>query len=195
MTFTDDTQLLQEQPQTHRRKDKSLKLPAFKEEHFCALFEYLVHQYPVERDETGLGIYITEQSKQRAGKYLDANDFFPSWLSEHYDVLAPDPESDEPVTFLSIKELYTVFRGSPQFQDMSKKEKVLMAEGKFRAAIAKSNAFKGLYREAKKVRVNGKQTTKDGLINVQKKRDEDDGEANAGPSVGIESGHKRGRDE
>jgi hypothetical protein len=195
MTFTDDPQLLKEQPQTHRRKDKSLKLPAFKEEHYCALFDYLVNSYPIEGDETGLGIYITEQSKQRAGKYLDAHDFFPSWLSEHYDVLAPDPEHDEPVAFLSIKELYADFRASPQFQDMCKKEKRLMAESKFRAAITKSNAFKGFYREAKKVRIDGKCNSKDGLINVRKKRDEDDGEADAGPSAGVESGRKRGREE
>ena len=33
--------------------------------------------------EDGVGIYITEKAKQRAGKYLDANDLMPTWVSEH----------------------------------------------------------------------------------------------------------------
>ena len=70
-----------------------------------------------------------------------------------------------------------------------------MAEGKFRDSIAKSNAFKALYREAKKVCINGKPTSKDGLINIRKKRDEDDGGGEPGTSAGAESGHKRGRQE
>ena len=99
------------------------------------------------------------------------------------------------MAFESIKELYADFRASPQFQDMNKTERRLMAEGKFRDSIAKSNAFKSLYREAKKVCINGKQISKDGLINIRKKRDEDDGGDEPGTSAGAESGHKRGRQE
>ena len=62
-------------------------------------------------------------------------------------------------------------------------------------SIAKSNAFKSLYREAKKVCINGKQISKDGLINIRKKRDEDDGGDEPGTSAGAESGSKRGREE
>jgi hypothetical protein len=40
-----------------------------------------------------------------------------------------------------------------------------------------------------------RESRQDGLINVRKKRDEDDGEADAGPSAGVESGRKRGREE
>ena len=189
MTFTDDQQLLASQPATHRPKDKTLKSPAFKDDHYCALFDYLVSSFPIDGDETGVAVHATEESKRRAGKYLDAHDFFPSWLSEHYDMLAPDPDSDKPVAFVSIKELYADFRASPQFQDMNKKERRLMAEGKFRDAIAKSNSFKTLYREAQKVIIDGKKMSKDGVINIRKKRDEDD----AGPS--DTAGRKRGRDD
>ena len=47
----------------------------------------------------------------------------------------------------------------------------------------------------KKVRVNGKKTSNDGLINIRKKRDEDDGGDEPGTSAGAESGSKRGREE
>ena len=45
------------------------------------------------------------------------------------------------------------------------------------------------------MRINGKLNTKDGVINVRKKRDEECGEADAGPAAGVESGRKRGREE
>ena len=189
MTFTDNQQLLTTHPATNRLIDKTLKLPAFKDDHYCALFDYLVTSFPIYGDETGVAVHATEESKRRAGKYLDTHDFFPSWVSEHYDMLAPDPNSDEPVAFASIKELYADFRASPQFQDMTKRERRLMAEGKFRDAIAKSNSFKALYREAQNVAIDGKKTSKDGVINVRKKRDDDE----AGPSDTV--GSKRGRDD
>eukprot|EP00966_Prymnesium_polylepis_P025128 579798-Prymnesium_polylepis.1 len=139
--------------------------------------------------------YIVVASPGYSHVPFHVHDFFPCWLSEHYELLASDPENDAPVAFVSIKDLYADLRASPQFQDMNKKERRLMNEGKFRAAVAKSNTFKGLYREAKQVRINGERQLKDGLVNLRKKQDEDDGQAEAGPGKASDAFRKRGREE
>ena len=88
----------------YKPKDVSLKSRTFKEEHYCAFFKYLVDTDRVDTED-GVGIYITEKAKQRAGKYLDDNDFMPTWVSEHYD----DADVSEK-KFASIKDLFCDFK-------------------------------------------------------------------------------------
>ena len=78
---------------------------------------------------------------------------------------------------MSIKDLYAHFKKSDHFQTLSKREQRNQNEGKFRKAIAKSNAYKTLYREAQKVRLDPARSlynSKDGLINVEPVKEEDD---------------------
>ena len=65
--------------------------------------------------EDGVGIYITEKAKQRAGKYLDANDLMPTWVSEHYD----DADVSERA-FVTIKDIFCDFKMSEHYQNLSK---------------------------------------------------------------------------
>ena len=154
----------------YKKVDRSLKDPPFMENHYCAFFKYLVDSYPIEGDLDGVGVYVSEKAKERAGKYLDANDLMPAWVDEHYDILQPDAAREGNVKFASIKDLHVDFRASATFQTLNKREQRSMNESKFRGAIKKSAKFKGQYREAKKVRLsNGEYNGKDGLIDVQKK--------------------------
>ena len=150
----------------YKPKDESLKSRTFKEEHYCAFFQYLVDTDRVDAED-GVGIHITEQAKQRAGKYLDANDLMPTWVSEHYD----DADASEKA-FVAIKDLFFEFKASDHYQNLSKRERTLMNEKKFRSAISKSAKYKPKYREKEKVRLgDGKYNTKDGLVDLKKKQD------------------------
>ena len=148
----------------YKPKDESLKSRTFKEEHYCAFFKYLVDTDRVDAED-GVGVHITEKAKQRAGKYLDANDLMPTWASEHYE------DADEiERAFITIKDLYCAFKASEHYQNLSKRERTLMNEKKFRSAISKSAKYKPKYREKEKVRArDGKYNTKDGLVDLKKK--------------------------
>ena len=130
----------------YKVKDVSLKSRTFKEEHYCAAFKYFVDTDRSDAED-GVGIYITEKAKQRAGKYLDANDLMPTWVSEHYD----DAHVSEGA-FVTIKDIFCDFKMSEHYQNLSKRERTLMNEKKFRSAISKSAKFKPKYREKGKVR-------------------------------------------
>jgi len=156
----------------YQPKDESLKSRTFKEEHYCAFFKYLVDTDRVDAED-GVGIHITEKAKQRAGKYLDANDLMPTWVSEHYD----DADASEKA-FVAIKDLFFEFKASDHYQNLNKRERTLMNEKKFRSAISKSAKYKPKYREKEKVRLgDGKYNTKDGLVDLKKKSEDGPGSA------------------
>ena len=147
----------------YKQKDESLKSRTFKEDHYAAFFSYLVDTYPSEAED-GVGVYVTDKAKQRAGKYLDGHDLMPAWVSEHYDDVDPSEQA-----FVAIKDLFYDFKMSDQYQNLSKRERTLMNEKKFRSAISKSARYKPKYREKEKVRLcDGRYNTKDGLVDVKK---------------------------
>ncbi len=105
------------------------------------------------------------KAKQRAGKYLDAHDLMPAWVVEHCDDVDPSENA-----FIAIKDLFYDFKKSDHYQTLSKRERTLMNEKKFRSAICKSAMYKSKYREKMKVRLSdGSYNTKDGLVDVRKK--------------------------
>ena len=71
----------------------------------------------------------------------------PTWVSEHYD----DAHVSEGA-FVTIKDIFCDFKMSEHYQNLSKRERTLMNEKKFRSAISKSAKFKPKYREKGKVR-------------------------------------------
>ena len=116
-------------------------------------------------------MYVTDKAKRRAGRYLDAHDLMPAWVDEHYD----DAGSGEHA-FIAIKDLYLDFKLSDHYQNLSKRERTLMNEKKFRGAICKSARFKPKYREANKVTLaSGERNKKDGLVDLVKKESEEEG--------------------
>ena len=97
----------------------------------------------------------------------------PTWVSEHYD----DADVSERA-FVTIKDIFCDFKMSEHYQNLSKRERTLMNEKKFRSAISKSAKFKPKYREKEKVRfVDGKYNSKDGLVDLKKKSEDGPDEA------------------
>ena len=133
------------------------------------MFKYIVtteHLNDVKVED----LYLSKACWDRAAAYLDVNDFIPSWVAEHYRKI----QTEDIKTFVGIKDLYAHFKQSDHFQTLSKREQRNQNEGKFRKAIEKSNAYKALYREAQKVRLEGGYNSKDGLINVEPVEEVDD---------------------
>lgn len=174
MTFTDKQDKLEANPDTYRPLDKTLKYTDFKEKHYCALFQYLVSADEI-KDTPIEDVFFSKQSLERASAYLDNNDFIPSWVAERY---RKTPNTGDTISsFVSIKYLFALFKDSDQVKTFSKREQRLLNETKFRAAIAKSNVFKPLYREARKVRLSDAgYNSKDGLINIEVIGDEGEGD-------------------
>ena len=172
MTFTDNKEKLKANPDTYRPVDVHLKGTSFKEAHYCALFKFLtttdlLSEVPLEV------VYISEESRTRAGLYLDDNDFMPSWVTENYTKRDYKLDSEPPTEFISIKVLYADFKKSDKFTYLTKAEMRNYSEAKFKDAIAKSNAYKSLFRSAKQVKIKGVYNQKDGLVNVIKTEDLD----------------------
>lgn len=136
-------------------------------------------------------VYFSKACWDRAAAYLDVNDFIPSWVAEHYRTI----QTEVIKTFVSIKDLYAHFKQSDHFQTLSKREQRNQNESKFRKAIAKSNAYKTLYREAQKVRLPGGYNSKDGLVNVESVEEEDDVDvvSEGGASSSTQPAPKRAR--
>lgn len=183
MTFTNIPEKLAANPDTYRQLDETLKSTAFKENHYCAFFKLLTTT-PLLTSVPIKTVHIAEASRVQASTYLDNNDFMPSWITENYSKLSRHT-SDNARTFVSIKELYAGFAASDKFANLSKQQKRTYNEGKFREAVAKSNAYKSLFRAANKVKItehfNGGYNTKDGLIDIVK-IDEDDTQSSEGAS-------------
>jgi len=181
MTFTNNVEALATNLDTHRPLDIRLKHTAFKEEHYCAYFKYLVTAEEL-KDVPVDHVHTTAESKKLARKYLDDNDPIPSWISEHYNTL---PDTD-PVRFITTKDLYKHFKESDHYTTLSKVEKRQLNESSFRHEIAKSSKYKPLYREAMKVKIgSGPYNTKDGVVNIAPKDEGDAPPADvgaAGPS-------------
>ena len=91
----------------------------------------------------------------------------------HYD----DADVSERA-FVTIKDIFCDFKMSEHYQNLSKRERTLMNEKKFRSAISKSAKFKSKYREKEKVRIiDGKYNSKDGLVDLKKKSEDGPDEA------------------
>ena len=63
VTFTDDKEKLAANPDIYKPKDESLKTPAFKEDHRCAFFLYVV-------TNGGVAPFFPEETKARGAQYL-----------------------------------------------------------------------------------------------------------------------------
>ena len=172
MTFTNDPEKLAANPATYRPLDTRFKGTSFKEEHYCAYFKLLIST-PLLSDLNIDEVYITEDSRFKAGVYLDNNDFMPAWVTENYTKLQMQ---ERPRAFVSIKELYAGFKASDKFDHLSKAQKRSFNESKFRYAVAKSQAYKFRYRETQKVKVpgmfNGGYNGRDGIVDIFKNDDD-----------------------
>lgn len=98
MTFTDDKELIKNEPTKYKLKNSLYKEETFKQEHYCALFNYLITEY------TNNDLYIPLACKKLGADYLLDKDDFANWFLDVYKE-GPDDE----YTLITIKDLHAKY--------------------------------------------------------------------------------------
>ena len=156
-TFTDSQEDIQSDPFKYRPCDASLKTEAFKEEHYSALFKYLVDNH------SGVDLYTPDDCKKLALKWMLDKDDFAGWFFETY--------SEDPNSIISIKELHKIFKNSDFYHTLTKAQQRQNNEAAFKEMI--KNKLKHIF-VASNSMVNGVRVTKDSIKGYTLKVEEDD---------------------
>lgn len=98
MTFTDDKELIETEPNKYKLKNPLYKEETFKQEHYCALFNYLITEY-ITND-----LYIPLACKKLGADYLLDKDDFANWF---LDVYKEGP--DDQFSLITIKDLHAKY--------------------------------------------------------------------------------------
>jgi phage/plasmid-associated DNA primase len=97
-TFTDDEELIKSDPSKYKLKNALYKEESFKQEHYCALFNYLISEYKSN------DLYIPLTCKKLGADYLLDKDDFANWFLDVYE-----EGTDEEKTLISIKKLHATY--------------------------------------------------------------------------------------
>ncbi|NBO31788.1 MAG: hypothetical protein EBV05_09405 [Cyanobacteria bacterium WB6_1B_304] len=110
MTFTDDEELIKNEPTKYKLKNPLYKEESFKQTHYCALFNYLISEYKAN------DLYIPNACKKLGADYLLDKDDFANWFLDVYEE-GPDDE----YSLITIKDLHAEYM-SRNKDKMSKAE-------------------------------------------------------------------------
>ena len=119
ITFTDDKKLIENEPTKYKLKNPLYKEEGFKQEHYCALFNYLITEY------TNNDLYIPVTCKKLGADYLLDKDDFANWFLDVYKE-APDEKKN----LISIKMLHAKYMEMNK-DNMTKTDKREMNRKKF----------------------------------------------------------------
>ena len=144
-TFTDNQEDLDSDINKYKPIDLTLKDREFKEEHYCALFKYIV-------DTGDDKVYIPEMCKNLALKWMLDKDDFVGWFMENYE--------ECPDSIISIKELHMIFKNSSFFSSMTKAQQRQNNLKAFKEVI--QCKLRHLYVPVKTY-INGRQITQDSI--------------------------------
>ena len=176
VTFTDDPAELEKDPVLFRPMDSTLKSPEAKQQHYCALFMYLITAEGVWEPGKSLDGFMPEETRTMAKEYLCKNDELSSWfLDQHEEAKEFDSEGNV-VNFQSIKDITALYQGQPIFTSMRKEDQRVFTGKKLKDDFEKNIRLKSYFVKAKKVRLasTGQYNTKEGIIHHKRKRDDDD---------------------
>ena len=98
MTFTDDKELIKNEPTKYKLKNSLYKEETFKQEHYCGLFNYLITEYATN------DLYIPSACKKLGADYLLDKDDFANWFLDVYKE-GPDDE----YSLITIKDLHAKY--------------------------------------------------------------------------------------
>jgi len=98
ITFTDDQELIKSDPTKYKLKNPLYKEETFKNEYYCALFDYLITEY------TTNDLYIPPACKKLGADYLLDKDDFANWFLDVYE-----EAKDEEINLISIKDLHAKY--------------------------------------------------------------------------------------
>jgi phage/plasmid-associated DNA primase len=98
VTFTDDKELIKNEPTKYKLKNPLYKEESFKSEYYCALFNYLITEYNTN------DLYIPNTCKKLGADYLLDKDDFANWFLDVYE----EGYNDE-FSLITIKDLHAKY--------------------------------------------------------------------------------------
>ena len=103
------------------------------------------------------------------------NDELSLWLEDNYEVERTSPIQN----FISIKDMFSHYRSSSFFTELTKAEKRRSTESAFVESIERNLSYKHLLKQARKVTIqnadgSSKQNSRAGLIHLKRKRDDEE---------------------
>ena len=114
------------EPEKYKKVNEIYKSESFIKEHICAFFHYII-EYPT--DTKLYEVYNTIRGQKQTLEWFMDKDEFLNWFQEEY-------EKDEN-GFISIKELYSIYKSSSLFYSLSKAQQRQNNEKYFRQMVIK----------------------------------------------------------
>ena len=148
---------LKEEPDKYKKVNEIYKSETFMKEHICAFFHYII-DYPT--DTKLYEVYNSVRGQKQTLEWFMDKDEFLNWFQEEY-------EKDE-YGFISIKDLYKIYKNSSLFYSLSKAQQRQNNEKYFRQMIIKKMYMHyvppmGNIEIKTKDEIKKIQTTKDGI--------------------------------
>ena len=152
--FTSDQAKIEADPIRYKHANNELKGSRFKEDHYCAFFQYIIGS--VEGTEP----IIPTVCKELGIKYLMQNDDFSNWFLDNYEQVAG--------AIVGVREVYREYRESTYYRALPKGEQRRITQQSFTDTLRTNIALKKHFMPAKS-RVNGKQISRDCIRNYRQK--------------------------
>ena len=138
--FTDDDNLVDEKNGIYKA-DLSYKQDVFKDNHYSALFMYILQKARKE-------FYMPECVRNRSKKYVMNSDGFYGWIEENYTITKKNDD------IVKLKDLYSYYKESNMYNNSTKKDKKLLNFKKFSEDIKYHIVLKNMYKD-NDTRING----------------------------------------
>jgi len=164
VTFTDDKELIKNEPTKYKLKNPLYKEESFKSEYYCALFNYLISEYKTN------DLYIPNTCKKLGADYLLDKDDFANWFLDVYE-----EGSDNEYSLITIKELHAKYLDMNE-KKMTKSDLRSMTCKKFIEMVKEHMLLKKHFIEQNEYRYN-KRITKQSIWGyklIDKDDDDDD---------------------
>lgn len=160
-TFTDDKDAIDEE-NGYYAINLNYDSPEWREQYKIAMFHYL-QPYFIQLYNDNFNLNTPQSIKDRNDKYLaDSDDmfcWFQSLLDEDCEGYKYIKKTENKDDFIKIADLYSMFKQSTYFTNLTKKEKRELNKAKFIQKIIQIKQFRKVYKERIKIKTKDSDTT------------------------------------
>lgn len=128
--------------------DKYYDSVEFHKDYRMSLFHILVKYFNMWKVDKFLFKNLPKSIVDLSSGYLQDSDDFISWFNEVFETSETD--------FIQLKDVFTMFKDSDLYENMSKREKRLMTRKNMEEQVKKHPTLRGHYKETYKPLLNGK---------------------------------------
>jgi P4 family phage/plasmid primase-like protien len=130
--------------------DRYFDSDEFRNEYKMTLFHILYDYFKVWRDDKFLFKRIPKTIKDLSARYLQDSDDFISWFNEVYE------KSENTDDYIQIKEIFSAFKDSDLYNNLTKREKRLMTRKNMIEQVRKHPTLRGYYKNSLQPIINNR---------------------------------------